>query len=245
MEGGNERKLDEVFGVEDWGEHGNIDSLGPEDGSPLNELMEGLIFCEDQQLQSFSDDVFLDNLRFDALSPSIEAWLEEIANLGEIPAGIQDTGEHNDEENHPHATTSVELLKSFGSHFKLLNGATIIEPTSESIYMKEPTIGLSTEEIIRVAGKRFIQSYSRTVDIMPILSNPFDLSLSGLSSGEIENIDLVYMLLASAEKVSNHEYEHASKLLSQCDHLSSRTGNSVERVVYYFSEALQEKINQS
>ncbi|XP_038720047.1 DELLA protein RGL1-like [Tripterygium wilfordii] len=52
---------------------------------------------------------------------------------------------------------------------------------------------------MRVAGKRFIQSSPQTINIMPILSNPFDLSLSGLSSGEIEDIQLADMLLASAE----------------------------------------------
>ncbi|XP_038706439.1 DELLA protein RGL1-like [Tripterygium wilfordii] len=248
MEGVNERKLDEVFGVEYREEPGDIDSLSPEYGFPLDDLMEGLIFCEDPQqdyqLQSFSDDVLLDDLRFDALSPSIEACLEEIAKLGEIPAEIQDTSEHNNEENHPHATTSIELLKSFGSEFKLLKEDKIIEPTSESICVKEPTTGLSTEEIMRVAGKRFIQSYSQTVDTMPILGNLFDLSLSDLSSGEIEDIELADMLLASAEKVSNQEYERARKLLGQCDRLSSSTGNPVQRIVYYFSEALREKIDR-
>ncbi|KAF5752139.1 putative GRAS family transcription factor [Tripterygium wilfordii] len=76
------------------------------------------------------DDGFLDNVRFDALSPYVEACLEEIAKLVETPTGIQDTGVPNNEENHPNATTSAELLKSFGSYFKLLNGDKIVEPTS-------------------------------------------------------------------------------------------------------------------
>ncbi|XP_038719063.1 DELLA protein GAI1-like [Tripterygium wilfordii] len=215
MEGVNERKQDEVFGVEDGGEPGDIDSPGPEYGFHLDDLMKGLIFYEDLQqdcqLQSFSDDLLLD------------------------------IGEHNNEENHPHTTTSVELFRRFRSGFKRINGEKIIEPTSESICVKEPTTRLSTEEIMRVAGTRFIQSSSQTVDIMPILSKPLDLSLSGLSSEEIEDIELADMLLASAEKVSNQEYEHASKLLSQCDRLSSSTGNPVQRVVYYFSKALREK----
>ncbi|XP_038712727.1 DELLA protein RGL1-like [Tripterygium wilfordii] len=249
MEGVNEKKLDEVFGVEDRGEPGDIDSLSPEYGFPIDDLMEGLISCEDpqqdHQLQSCSDDELLDDLMFKAIPPLIAACLEEeIAKLSEIPPGIQDTGEHNNEENHPHATASVaELLKSFGSDFKLLNGDKI-EPTSESTCMKKPTTRLSTEEIMRVAEKRFIQSYSQTVDIMPVLGNPFDLSLSGLSSGEIEGIELADMLLASAEKVSNREYERASKLLSQCNRLSSSTGNPVQRVVHYFSESLREKIDR-
>ncbi|XP_038706545.1 DELLA protein RGL1-like [Tripterygium wilfordii] len=248
MQGVKERKLGEVVGVEDRGGPGDIDSRCPEDGLPLDDFTEGLIFCEDpqqdHQLQSFSDDGFLDNVRFDALSPYVEACLEEIAKLVETPTGIQDTGVPNNEENHPNATTSAELLKSFGSYFKLLNGDKIVEPTSESISVKEPTTGLSTEEIMRVAGKRFIQSYSQTVDVTPMLGNPFNLSLAGLSSGEIEAIELAGMLLASVEKVSNQEYKSATKLLSQCDRLSSSTGNPVQRVVYYFSNALHEKINR-
>ncbi|XP_038706559.1 DELLA protein RGL1-like [Tripterygium wilfordii] len=233
MEGVNERKL-EVFGVEDRGVPGDIDSLGGE----YDHLMEGLIFFDDQ-LQSFSDDELLDDLMFDAISPLLKSLLEEeIVKLREIPAGIQDTSEHNNEENHPHATTSAEQLKSFVSDFKLLNGDKTIEPTSES------TTELSTEEIMRVAGKRFILSYSPTLDIMPVLGNPCDLSLSRFSRGEIEGIELADMLLASAEKVSNREYERASKLLSRCDRLSSSTGNPLQRIVHSFSEALHEKIDR-
>jgi hypothetical protein len=55
---------------------------------------------------------------------------------------------------------------------------------------------------------------------------------------------LLDSFFASAEKVSCQQFYLASKLLSKCDRWSSNTGDPVRRVVYYFSKALQEKIDR-
>ncbi|XP_038722112.1 DELLA protein RGL1-like [Tripterygium wilfordii] len=78
--------------------------------------------------------------------------------------------------------------------------------------MKQPTSRLSTEDILRIAGQRFIQSSSQKVEVMPMLSNPFDLSFSGLSREEIEDIELVDSLLASAEKIDRGSKRSANKV---------------------------------
>ncbi|XP_038719190.1 DELLA protein RGL1-like [Tripterygium wilfordii] len=167
----------------------------------------------------------------------MEGCPEEIAKLGEIQTGVQDV----EPKKYPLSLASMELLKSHGSG---LNGERIHEPRLEPLSMKEPTTRLSTEDIMRIAGQRFIQSSSQEVDVMPMLGYPFDLSFSGLSSEEIEDIELVDILLASAEKVSKREFERAGRLLRQCDWVSSKTGNPVQRVVYHFSEALHVKIDR-
>ncbi|KAK9933949.1 hypothetical protein M0R45_021118 [Rubus argutus] len=77
-----------------------------------------------------------------------------------------------------------------------------------------------------------------------MLSHPFQFSFAGLSYEESRDVELVEFLLASAEKVGYQQYERATKLLDLCDKLSSDTGNPVERVVFYFSEALREKIDR-
>ncbi|KAF5176841.1 Scarecrow-like transcription factor pat1 [Thalictrum thalictroides] len=103
---------------------------------------------------------------------------------------------------------------------------------------------LSTEEVIRVAGARYIQLYVQTDDDLSMLGHPFGCALSGLSTEEIKDVELAHFLLAAAEKVGNKQFERANKLLSQCDYLASITGNPVQRVVYYFAEALQERIDR-
>ncbi|CAN6551261.1 unnamed protein product [Malus baccata var. baccata] len=104
--------------------------------------------------------------------------------------------------------------------------------------------GLSTVEVMRVARERFIQFSSRrqTDDCMAdhvLGSTPF-----GLSDQETKDVGLAHLLLACAEKVAKKQYGCAKKLQNLCDFLSSNSGNSVQRVVYYFSKALQQKTDR-
>lgn len=101
---------------------------------------------------------------------------------------------------------------------------------------------LSTEEVMRIAAAHFIELSSPKEGDPSMNQLPLGISSPGLSVEEIKNIELATLLLAAAEKVSNQQYERASALLWQCNMLSSTTGNPVQRVVYYFSEALQERI---
>jgi hypothetical protein len=103
---------------------------------------------------------------------------------------------------------------------------------------------LSTEEIMRLASAKFIQSSSQTADDLSMLSHPFDFSFYGLSNEETKDVELAGFLFASAEKVGCQQFDRASKLLKECDRWSSNTGDPVGRVVYYFSKALQEKIGR-
>ncbi|XP_038697296.1 DELLA protein RGL1-like [Tripterygium wilfordii] len=170
--------------------------------------------------------------------------MEAIVEPRETSTGIQDDVPPKKENRYPQSLASLELLTSQGRGFKRLNGGRIIEPRSESICMKESIRRLSTVEIMKVASERFIQSFSGKVVVVPLLNNPFDLSFSGLSKEEIEDVELVDILLAAAEKVRCQEFELTIKLLGKCDELSSINGNPVQRVAYYFSEALREKIDQ-
>nr|GEX56190.1 hypothetical protein [Tanacetum cinerariifolium] len=58
------------------------------------------------------------------------------------------------------------------------------------------------------------------------------------------NVELLLTLLISAEKTGQRHFDHASKLIDLCNKLSSSEGNTVERLVYYFSEGIREKINR-
>ncbi|KAF2289046.1 hypothetical protein GH714_025479 [Hevea brasiliensis] len=97
---------------------------------------------------------------------------------------------------------------------------------------------------MRAAGENFIQSFTKIADVVSMLENPFDISFSGLPDEEAKKVELAELLVPSAEKVSNQQYDSARTLLKHCDRLSSSTGNAVERVVHCFSKALGERIDR-
>ncbi|XP_042056480.1 DELLA protein DWARF8-like [Salvia splendens] len=57
-------------------------------------------------------------------------------------------------------------------------------------------------------------------------------------------VRLVQCLLSCAEKVDKEEYEEAYELLLKCDRMSSSKGSVVERLLFYFSEGLYERIDR-
>ncbi|OMO58433.1 Transcription factor GRAS [Corchorus olitorius] len=71
-----------------------------------------------------------------------------------------------------------------------------------------------------------------------------EIAKIGISEQETKDVELAVLLLAAAEKVGQQQYDRAVRLLKQCDFMSSKTGNPVQRVVYYLSEALREKIDK-
>ncbi|CAN1195033.1 DELLA protein GAI1 [Linum perenne] len=101
------------------------------------------------------------------------------------------------------------------------------------------SVGLSTEEFVRMAGARFIQSSSKSGDLVTDMN-----SFSGLSDDEFKNVELVEFLLTAAEKVGDEQFERARNLLTECDLQSSPSGDPVQRLVYYFSRALRERIDR-
>ncbi|KAJ0616146.1 putative transcription factor GRAS family [Helianthus annuus] len=104
---------------------------------------------------------------------------------------------------------------------------------------------LSTDEIIRLGGERFIQSRSSSsTNDLWISTHPYVDSFSGLSDPELKDVQLIETFLLSSEKVTQQQFERSSKLLDWCDMLSSSLGNPIQRVIYYFSKALREKIDK-
>lgn len=103
---------------------------------------------------------------------------------------------------------------------------------------------LSTEEVVRVAAALFIQTSALISGDPTNLTLPFGLSISNLGADELKNVELTGLLLAAAEKVSNEQYNRANALLRQCNMSTSKYGNAIQRVMYYFSDALQERINR-
>ncbi|KAK1354329.1 Della protein rgl1 [Heracleum sosnowskyi] len=103
---------------------------------------------------------------------------------------------------------------------------------------------LSTEEIIRVAAERYIQFPGKDLDCVTTFIHPYGSALSSLSMEETSGADLAHLLLAAADRIWEGKFDSARRLLSRSQCMSSKSGNPIERLTSYFSEALQERIRR-
>ncbi|MED6156779.1 hypothetical protein PIB30_017592 [Stylosanthes scabra] len=199
-----------------------------------------------------------DYLQFDMVSPppQIHTYLDDLHMFDEIPTRMVSLSEESVAKGKQQSSSaplaSLELLKSYGSNKGLKKSCDeekIMQPIDHSAAGDE-VLGkkLSTEDVIRIAGTRFIQSSSSQKSLgssalKSIFSHPFGQFFSGLSDEEKEEIQLAESLLACAEKVGFKQFERTGKLLCQCESLSSKTGSPVKRIVHYFAEALRLRID--
>lgn len=86
---------------------------------------------------------------------------------------------------------------------------------------------LSTEEILKLAGERFLQSSSQKLININVSRHPCTSSLSTLSPSDKQDVDLAQLLLAAADKVGNQQLDRAAALLSNCCWISSNVGMAV------------------
>ena len=103
---------------------------------------------------------------------------------------------------------------------------------------------LSTEEIIRVAAERYIEFPGKDLDCVTTFIHPYGSALSSLSLEETRGADLAHLLLAAADKIWDGKIDSARRLLMRCECKASKSGNPIERLTSYFSEALQERIRR-
>ncbi|WCJ23332.1 DELLA protein RGL2 [Euphorbia peplus] len=208
-------------------------------------------FCKDsstffeREHESFSHYDLANESSYNFFSPPLDTCFQEMAELGEILQNEnQDVRQPKKTVQNRFFSSSLQLLNTHNQGMKRLNTERVIEPTIDPLAIKVSYNVYSTENIMRIAAERFTQSFSRTSDVALMLDNPFEFSLSGLPDEEAKKVELAELLMASAEKVGDELYDRARILLNRCDELSSSTGNAVERVVYYFSKALRERINE-
>ncbi|KAK8654394.1 hypothetical protein V6N13_128362 [Hibiscus sabdariffa] len=137
--------------------------------------------------------------------------------------------------------SSLELLSNYGKSSKKLRSSSYGRNGDEG--KERGRKKLSTEEIMRVAGARYVQFSDMRHDDFSMLMHPFGHALSGLSEDETRDVELVHLLLTAAEKVGYEQFERASRLLSNCEWIASEQANPVQRIVYYFAEALRQRID--
>ncbi|WCJ23336.1 DELLA protein GAIP [Euphorbia peplus] len=201
------------------------------------------IFNEDQQQESYTGQwLVYDDPAFSAFSPlQFPPWPDQ---GNQTQNAIQDVLEPKEKNNRPSSFASLHLLKDYAKGCKHLSSERTTEPCNISLSAEGADWRLSTVGLVRMAGERFIQSSTTTIDVISILDNPFSVSIPGLPKEETTKVELAEILLAAADKVGNQQFDRANRLLNLCDYSSSNTGNPVQRIVYYFSEALRLRIDR-
>lgn len=134
---------------------------------------------------------------------------------------------------------SLQLLNSYGAKVNRMKGTNLNKRAGEAI---EENTKLSTEEMLRVAGARYVHFFPEGHNDFYMQIHPCDFALSGLSADEIKDVELAHVLFAAAEKVSYQQYDRASWLLQCCEWTASPRGNAVQRLVFYFAKALRKRI---
>lgn len=220
----------EISEAEDWGESGGLDSLCSIPIMTIQTQEDGLSSLSNQRKEqlSYLDYGSLDNLQFDMVvsSPIVDAHKFD----DQIPAmtvpSRPDENYQNQNSSFPFAT--LDLLNNYGTGLKRLYSET--EPEDDR--QLQPTDDLrgrklSTEDVMRIAGTRFIRSSSsdQSEGLDSLSFHPYDCFYSSLSKEEKEDVKLAESLLASAEKVGLGQFERAAKLLHHCESQSSKTGN--------------------
>ncbi|KAL5983545.1 hypothetical protein ACLOJK_017632 [Asimina triloba] len=139
----------------------------------------------------------------------------------------------NQELFHPPSSSLVGL----SNKYKIKHAVSGANRASSSLVM-------STKEVIEIAAGQFVQVSDPRDEQLLMLDHPLSSMLPRLPPDAVKSIDLVLLLLFSADKTDQQQLELAVALLEQCRDQSSNVGNPVERLVHYFSEALQERIER-
>ncbi|KAI3459220.1 hypothetical protein Pfo_015883 [Paulownia fortunei] len=226
------------------------ESKGIESGegkkSPKGSNFCGVEGWEDMDIDQFGSGIGFfqaqDDLYLDVVSPPFQSCDDEIRKIFGIDFQNSELIEAKEKGSYVFPAASFEILRRYGNRRLRLdreksNAGTQMKSTDSRSSM------VSTEKIIELAAEKFIQSMSQSIEISRI-SHPYPSSVLGHSEDDSKGVQLVQNLLLCAEKVGDKKYECACKLLEECDKMSSSTGTPIQRLVYYFSEALYEKIDR-
>ncbi|KAG8372883.1 hypothetical protein BUALT_Bualt12G0113500 [Buddleja alternifolia] len=176
------------------------------------------------QFSGFND------LYVDVVSPPFQSCDDdEIRKILGIESYNSSPIEPEEKESRVLPMSSFEILRKHGSKRLRSKGA-----KTNSGCQVQPSINtISTEKIIELGAEKFIQSLSQS-------SNLYTSCILGHS----KDVQLIQYLLLCAEKIGEKKYEWANKLLHECEIMSSCIGTPIERLVFYFTGALYEKIDR-
>ncbi|GAA0145508.1 hypothetical protein LIER_05689 [Lithospermum erythrorhizon] len=155
--------------------------------------------------------------------------------------GVSSAGGDKEKKGFSLSLSSLDLPKHDLTEFKTCN--------REQEHAQEDGTGLgnlklSTNQIIRLAGERFVEFTSHMFININANIHPYGSNLTGLTVDDKMDVELVQLILTVVEKLSHKQTDKACRLLSNCTKLASNIGRPVQRVVFYFAEALAKKIER-
>lgn len=171
---------------------------------------------EQEELIHFDDGLYLD-----VLSPPFQWCGDEISR-------IVDAELINPRKRSP--CESFEVLRK------------ISEKISNMAHARNPS--LSIEMMIKIAAENFIHSISDNRNELSMLNHPCSSSILTLSNESSKEVHLVQNLLSCAEKITEKNYECSIRFLKDCGGMCTSTGTPIQRLAFYVSEALFQKIAQ-
>lgn len=111
-------------------------------------------------------------------------------------------------------------------------------------YNKSYDQRLSMEEILMVAGEKFIQFSTNRIDGISMMFHPYGSAISGLCFDDERDVEIMHTLLSAAEKVGLKQFDAAARLVSRCQMMLSESGSPVQRLGVYFAAALEQKMRK-
>lgn len=220
----------------------NLNSYGVE-GQVASNL--GFFHAKDEPIleasQHFNEFINVDDLYIDVVSPPFQSCEDEIKKIIGIQTKNMELMEPKERKPHVIASESFEVLRKYRSSRLNLDG----ESSSTGYEMRSAhasSSALSTEATIRLAAEKFIITMPSSSNELSMLDHLYPSLLSAQFGVNSEEAQLVQNLLLSVHRVAQHQYEIGLKFLKECDKQSSCTGTPIQRLVFYFSEALFEKI---
>ncbi|KAK1387502.1 GRAS transcription factor [Heracleum sosnowskyi] len=209
-----------------------------------NDIAEEELFFQ-KTLQKQTAELFSEFKGFDHSFGEIKCTpLEQCHKVRKVSGGQRKAHEEpvKEEATWTIPLAGLEILNNYGSRVSLSRSEKEIASSYDIAQTQVGVRQLTTDGILRLAGEKFIRSCSPRNVNLSLLVGPISSSFPCLADEEINDVELVQILLMSAEKVGKQQYDCASKLLDLCDGMSSAEGNPVQRLVYYFLKALREKI---
>ncbi|KAL3517366.1 hypothetical protein ACH5RR_019955 [Cinchona calisaya] len=152
------------------------------------------------------------------------------------------------DKTHTFSLATLELLSNYSKGLKnIARQENSISNTTDDIppsnYQTQSSRKLSLAEIMRLAGERYIQFSTQRIDGVSALIHPYGSAVADLSLAETADVELLQLLLIAAECVGHRQFDVASSLITRCRWIASDSGNPAQRIVFYFAEALQNRID--
>lgn len=223
------------------------------DGTPVDYARDEAISTSDEQEHPCVENQFMDlfSLLFgqdqhnvDMIRtnvPDDHSWKDMIMPMEMDPN--QNPAKHDlKEKPDSFSLASLDILNCYGRGFRMSRDEDEDDNWNNDRSNRIGEHKLSVEEILRVAGERFIQFSTNTIDGISIFIHPYGSALAGLSIDDAKDVELLHSLFDAAEKVGSLRFDLASRRIFDCFRLASDSGSPIQRVSFYFAEALQEKM---